>query len=92
MIWRTSLGRWHDRYGHWHRWFAWHPVSLENPNGEHKLDRAWLQHVARIGVIVRGRQFWLYCAREHVGLDSLPPRADNVVSLKSARHAGGRTE
>lgn len=89
MIWRTSLGRWHDRYGTWHAWFAWHPVTLENPTTDDgpRRSRAWLCRVARIGVVVRDRPFWLYAPAELIGLEraGAPPAADNVVPLRKAR-------
>lgn len=74
MIWRTRNGRWLDCYGQWHSWFAWYPVSLENPDGRPRLQ-AWLCRVARIGVIVRGHRFWLYALPTDVGLNYAPPPA-----------------
>lgn len=75
MIWKTRNGRWLDRFGTWHPWFAWHPVSLENPSNRPRL-RAWLCQVARIGVIVRGRRFWLYALPTDVELRYAPPPAE----------------
>lgn len=68
MIWRTRNGRWLDRFGRWHRWYAWHPVTLEDER-DVSTTRAWLCSVARIGVIVRGRRFWVYCKPDQIGLD-----------------------
>lgn len=78
MIWRTRNGRWLDRFGQWHAWFAWHPVSLEPPAeaaSRESLATAWLEPVARIGVVVRGRRYWLYALPADVGLGqpALPP-------------------
>lgn len=67
MIWRTRNGRWLDRFGQWHAWFAWRPVTLENPSGGVRALRAWLCPIARIGVVVRGRRFWLYALPADVG-------------------------
>ena len=84
MIWRTFNGRWLARFGAWHPWFAWHPVTLENPSGEVRVERAWLMVVMRLGVVVRGRRFFLYATPAVLGVDQAepPPAADNVVQLK----------
>ena len=86
MIWRTRNGRWLDRFGQWHRWYAWHPVALECPDDERQdnLTRAWLCHVARMGVIVRNRRFWIYTALDQIGLDE----PDQQRELRRRAHRG----
>ncbi len=36
----VTTPEWWGRYGHWHRWFAWHPVCV---NGQ----LVWLEAVDR---------------------------------------------
>ena len=80
MIWKTSTGRWIERYGEWRPWFAWHPVPLEPPlDCEHDqpVTRAWLCIVWRKGLLIRGRRFWLYASLDQIdpmGVEPAPPR------------------
>lgn len=83
MIWRTRDGRWLDRFGKWHRWYAWHPVTLEDER-DVRLTRAWLCPVARIGVIVRNQRFWIYTALDSIGLDE----PDQQRELRKRAHRG----
>jgi hypothetical protein len=42
MKWRSSHAKWRITF-RWHRWFAWHPVSV----GYRDRYRVWLQVVER---------------------------------------------
>lgn len=88
MIWRTRNGLWFDQYGKWHWWFAWHPVLLESPDADqpNRLTRAWLSPVARLGVIVRGRRFWLYARPEDVALEHQPSQDELRWLAKRGEH------
>lgn len=42
-----TIGQRKERLNKWHRWFAWHPASINRDDG--KFDVVWFQTLERRG-------------------------------------------
>jgi len=52
--------RWSDKEKRkWHRWFAWYPVTIPNPDAEERVT-FWLQSVWRVRVDGFPYPYWIY--------------------------------